>query len=222
MSFIGDAIGDVVGGITGSKQAAEAGKKAGAQQAAASQTAIDEQRRQFDKVIELMAPYVSAGQTGLTGQQNLIGLNGTAAQQAALDQLANSPLMAQLAKQGESAMLQNASATGGLRGGNLQGALAQYRPQLLNQIIEQQYGRLGGLTQLGQASAANQAAQGMSNASNISNLLTQQGAAIAGGTLAAGSAVRNTFGDILNVAKVAALASAGGAPPPPAAPAATF
>src|SRR3990167_4363739 len=96
-----------------------------------------------------------------------------------------------LVQQGENAMLQNASA----RGGNLQAAMGQFRPQILSQLIDQQYGRLGGMAQLGQASAAGQAAQGMQLGQNVAGLLGQQGQAQAGGYLtqrAADSQVANT------------------------------
>ena len=85
-------------------------------------------------------------------------------------------------------MLQRASATGGLRGGNIQGALAQFRPQMLNSLIEQQYGRLGGMTALGQQSAAGVGAAGQQTGVNVANLLGQQGAAQAGGQIAQGKA----------------------------------
>ena len=100
-------------------------------------------------------------------------------------------------------MLQNASATGGLRGGNVQGALAQFRPQLLNQLIEQQYSRLGGLTSLGQASAAGQATAGMQTGTNIANLLGQQGQALAGGAMGKGGVVQQTFGNLMQMGKTA-------------------
>jgi hypothetical protein len=83
----------------------------------------------------------------------------------------------------------------GLRGGNIQAALAQFRPQLLSSLIEQQYGRLGGMTTLGQRSAAGVGAAGMETGSNISNLLAQQGAARAGGELGEAKA----YGQILNI-----------------------
>jgi hypothetical protein len=209
MSFIGDFLGDTIGGITGAKQAGKAAERAGATQAAASQAGIDEQRRQFDALVELMAPYVTAGQGALGGQQALIGLQGPEAQQQAISGFEQSPFFQSLTQQGENAILQNASATGGLRGGNTQAALAQFRPQMLNALIEQQYGRLGGLSSLGQASAAGQASQGMSSASNIANLLANQGAAIAGGQLARGNVARQTFGDIINISKTAADAVGG-------------
>lgn len=199
MSFVGDFIGDVVGGITGAKQAGEAAEKGGELQYQAAMAGVEEQRRQFDKLVELMAPYVAAGEGGMAGQQALVGLKGPEAQQQAISALEQSPEFASLVQQGENALLQQASATGGLRGGNTQAALAQFRPQILSALIEQQYGRLGGLTKIGQASAAGQAAAGMETGSNVANLLQQGGAAQAGAAIAAGSVPRQTFGDILKI-----------------------
>ena len=204
MSFVGDLIGDVFGGITGAKQAGEAAERGSATQAAAAQAGIEEQRRQFDALIELMSPYVTGGQGAFSQQQALIGLQGPEAQQKAIAGFEQSPLFKSITQQGENAILQQASATGGLRGGNIQGALAQFRPQVLNSLIEQQYTRLGGLSSLGQASAAGQAASGMTSASNIANLLANRGQAIAGGQIAAGGVPRQTFGDILGIAKTVA------------------
>jgi len=199
MSFVGDVIGDVVGGITGASQAADASSAAAATQAAASDAGIAESRRQFDAMVELMSPYVTSGTGALTAQQDLLGLGGPEAQQQAILGIEQSPLFTSMVQQGEEAMLQGASATGGLRGGNIQGALAQYRPQILSQLIEAQYGKLGGLSQMGQSAAAGQGAAGISTGSNIANLLAQQGAATAGGQLAQGGVVGQTFGDIMSI-----------------------
>jgi hypothetical protein len=157
---------------------------------------IGEQRRQFNIVRETLAPYITAGnqalgdltayretgQDALQGQRALIGLNGQDAQQAAIAGLQNSPEMAAYLQQGENAMLQNAAATGGLRGGNTQAAMAQFRPNLLASMIGQQYERLGGLTalgantsgmvyQTGASAAAGQAQAGMQVAGNIASTL---------------------------------------------------
>lgn len=208
MSFIGDAIGDVVGGITGAKQAAKGAERAAATQAKMSQQGIAEQRMQFDKLVELMSPYVTAGTGAVAGQQALIGLQGGEAQRQAIEGLAQSPEMQALIEQGENAMLQQASATGGLRGGNVQAALAQFRPQVLSALINQQYGRLGGLSQMGQASAAGQASAGMGMASNVGGLLAQQGAALAGGQMARAAVPGQAFGSLSDIA--GAFVGAGG------------
>jgi len=199
MSFIGNAVGKVVGGITGASQQAKAAEAAAGTQAAYSQQAIEEQRRQFDILTELLRPYVEAGTPALQQQQAFLGLRGAPEQEAAISALEQSPLFQSAVRQGEEALLQQASATGGLRGGNIQAALAQFRPAMLQQQIAQQYQNLAGLTSLGQRSAAGQGAAGMETAGSIGNLLGQQGAALAGGQLAKGSVARQSFGDVLRV-----------------------
>jgi hypothetical protein len=135
----------------------------------------------------------------MQAQQALLGLAGPEAQRKAIAELAAGPQMQALVQQGENALLQQASATGGLRGGNIQAALAQFRPQVLSELIGQQYSRLGGLTalgqettsnlaRLGQASAAGTGAAAQESGANIASLLAQQGAAQAGAQMAQGRA----------------------------------
>lgn len=180
-------------------KSAKASKKAAEAQAESADEGIQEQRRQFDKMVELISPYSKAGKGSLAAQQNLLGLNGRQAQQAAISNIEQSPYFQATAQQGESAILQNASATGGLRGGNVQGALAQFRPQLLNQLVQQQYQNLGGITQLGQASATGQASAGMQSANSIGNLLAQQGQAQAGGIIGAQNAQNQFLGNLVGL-----------------------
>ncbi len=185
----------VVGGsqlIGSSMQASAAGEAAGIQ-AGAAQQGIEEQRRQFDAMRELLKPYTEAGQPALEAQQAFLGLKGPEAERAAIERIKGGETFQALASQGEEALLQRASATGGLRGGNIQGALAQYRPQLLSTLIDQQYSRLGGMTQLGQRSAAGVGAAGMESGTNVANLLSQQGAALAGGELGQAKAYGSLF-----------------------------
>lgn len=204
MSGIATAIvgSAVVTGIAGSRAQSKAAKAAAGAQIETTELGIEESRRQFDKLQEVLAPYVAAGTGGegvagaLQAQQALLGLRGTEEQAAALRGIEEGPLYEQMARQGEEAILQQASATGGLRGGNVQAALAQFRPQLLNQLITQQYERLGGLTKLGQASAAGVGAAGVEQGGAIADLLAQQGAARAGQALASGQAQANLYGGI--------------------------
>lgn len=181
-----------------SKSSKAAGKAADAQteasqyaadaQAAATEKGIAEQRRQFDAVQKILNPYVQQGDKANWMQGALLGLQGGDVQQKALNDIRYSPEFKTIAGQGESAILQNASATGGLRGGNTQGALAQFRPQLLNQLVQQRFQNLGGLSQLGQASAAGTASAGMQSAGNVSGLYSQLGAGQAAAYNAAGQA----------------------------------
>ncbi|ENU89212.1 hypothetical protein F972_01467 [Acinetobacter sp. CIP 102529] len=186
----------VIGGVMSSKAQKSAAKTAANAQIDASEKGVEEQRRQFDAVQKLLKPYSDAGLSGLTGQQDLLGINGNAAQQAAIGNINNSAEMQTYLQQGENAILQNASATGGLRGGNTQAALAQFRPQLLNQLINQRYQNLAGMTALGQNAAAGTGNAGMQTASNISNLYQQTGAAQAGAALAQGQASANMWNGV--------------------------
>jgi len=206
----------IVGGIMQSNAASDA---AGAQ-VASSQAGIEEQRRQFNAVQEILKPYVTAGTGAITGlqpyaaagapaleqQQALLGLRGPEAQRQAIAGIEGGAGYQEQVRAGEEALLQRASATGGLRGGNIQAALAQFRPKMLQQEIEKQYDRLGGLTalgqttqqniaQLGQASAAGTATAGLRTGADIANLMGQQGAARAGAELAQGQA----FANVLNL-----------------------
>jgi hypothetical protein len=78
----------------------------------------------------------------------------------------------------------------------MQAAMAQFRPQLLADQINQQFSRLGGLASLGQNAAAGVGNAGMQTGGAVSGLLAQQGAAQAGGRLAQGAAWGNAIGSI--------------------------
>jgi len=179
------AVGSIASGIMNRNAA----KKAASQQVQYSEQAIAEQQRQFDYTRDLMQPFVDVGAPALEQQKGLLGLSGPDAQQQQITALEQSPLFQALVRQQEQGILQNASATGGLRGGNVQAALAQFRPAKLRGEIENQYSKLAGLTALGQQSAAGVGANAMDMAGNVGSLLTNIGAARAGGTIAGAKAM---------------------------------
>lgn len=180
-----------VGSVASSAIGAGAAKSAGQAQESAAMAGVAEQRAAREDLARRLEPYAAVGGPALQQQMAALGLSGPEAQATYIQQQEQNPLFQSLARQQEEAILQNASATGGLRGGNVQGALAQFRPALLNQFLTQQYERLGGLTTLGQQSAAGVGASGMQAASNIGELLGQAGAAKAGAALGAGQAWGN-------------------------------
>jgi hypothetical protein len=125
----------------------------------------DEVHREFKKRAATLPEYSDAAQAAQGGLQPAqqtaqpeqpvspyAGLTGQEAQARAIEKIAQSPLLAELTRQGEEALLQNRAATGGLRGGNTQGALAQFRPAMLQAEIDKYYGRLAGLSGVGQQS----------------------------------------------------------------------
>ena len=188
--------------------------KAGKIQARAAEAGTAEQRAAREEMRRLLQPYVAAGGPALEAQMGALGLRGPEAQQAYVAEQEQSPIFQALARQQEEAILQNASATGGLRGGNVQGALAQFRPALLNQFLEQQYGKLGGMTALGQQSAAGVGTSGMQSANAISNLFGQAGAARAGAALGVGQALSGPFNLATSLGGMMAAKNMGLAPPP--------
>ena len=175
---------------------ADAAGDAADTQAAAAREGSAEQARQFNAMRELLSPYREGGEEALEAQRALLGLAGGQAQQQAISDLQRSPQFMAQVEQGEEALLQNASATGGLRGGNTQAALAQFRPQMLSNLINQQYQNLGGLTSLGQNAAAMTGNAGMQTAANQANLLNQAAAAQAGGQIAQANIAAQGIGNL--------------------------
>ena len=204
MGFISKFVGD----ITGTNKAAEGQVQASQTQAASAQAGIDAQKEMFAALQQALSPYTQAGTGALGAYQNLSGLGGQAAQKAAIEGIQNGAQFQALNQQGQNAILQNASATGGLRGGNTQDALAQFSPQLLQSLIQQSLGNYGNIASLGQSSAAGVGNAGMQSANSISSLLQQQGAATAGGQIAAGNTGLNSFGTLAGLGGL--FAGAGG------------
>lgn len=256
--MVGVVVGAAVIGAAGTayaaNQAGNAAEDAARAQGAAAADAAQLQQAQFDRVRNLLNPYVQAGSNqfdtqaylranpdvaanpfwaanaeqhflqygatenrqpfytsggALQGQQALLGLQGAEAQQAAISGIENSPYFSGLVKQGENALLQNASATGGLRGGNAAAALAQFRPNMLAAAIDQQYQRLGGLVNIGQNAAAGVGASGQNVANAQGQLLQQAGAAQAGGILGQSRATGQAISGLASAFGTAAPSIAG-------------
>lgn len=188
--------GAVIGGVASNMASSNAADKAAEAQQNSTNASIAAQQQQYAAMRELLKPYSDAGVSSLAKQQDLLGLNGSEAQRSAIQGIQDSSQFSALVQQGENGILQNASATGGLRGGNVQAALAQFRPQLLNQLISDQYTKLGGITSIGQNAAAGTGNAGMQSANSISNLLAQQGASQAGLALAQGRSNAQMFNTI--------------------------
>lgn len=105
--------------------------------------------------------YGATGNAALFQQQALSGLAGPEAQRMAIAEIEQSPEFEALVSQGEQAILQNASATGGLRGGATQGALANFRKQALNELVNQKKSEMGALSQQGLGSRQFLSQQGL-------------------------------------------------------------
>jgi hypothetical protein len=190
------AVGAIGGGLLAANASRSASNKAADVQRDAAANAQAFQQHAFDTAQANLSPYRDLGQQGIAGVQGLLGLNGADAQQRAYSALQGSPQYQTLLSEGENAMRQNASATGGLRGGNFQAALQRFRPQLLNSLVDQQYTRLGGLlnTGLNAATGVGQAALQTGNAQ--AGLANDMGAYQAGGIMGGARANAGLYRDV--------------------------
>lgn len=189
-------VGTAVAGVAGSQaQASAAGSAADAANASQMQGAYIQQLNLMH-TLELLRPYVDAGTGAVRQQSDLLGTNGNDAQQAAIDNIQNSPLFQDQIKRGEQSLLQNASATGGLRGGNTQAALAQFSPAMLSAAISDRFNQLGGLVNIGQNAAAGSGNAGAATTNAITGALGNIGSTTANSMLAQGRAQAQGFNSI--------------------------
>lgn len=163
-------------------------------QAGAASDAAGKMGAAAGRASALLEPWVARGNQAGEMQGQLIGLNGYDAQDAAINRLKTGAEFVGLKKVGEEGILSNASATGGLRGGNVQGALSQYDQTLLSKVINDQYNRLGGLS-----------AQGLGAVQGPNGQATQeinQGEAEAGGIMGVAKGLMGGINGLTNAAGV--------------------
>jgi len=190
MSFITKGISGLVGSITGSTKAAQAGQEGAALSANAQREGLE-----YLKQTEALPQELREG--ALTALGGLYGLGGNP--QEALAKITGSPAYTNtLATRaaGEEAILRNAAATGGLRSGNANEALAGFNIDLQNQAFNNGLVGLQGLAQL------------PSNANNIANATAGIGQTLGQGRVAEGQAVQAGRG--LALSSAISLAGGGG------------
>lgn len=208
----------MLGSVLGGKAQKKASRRADAAMIEALNNGITEQNRQFDITRGDYAPYLQAGTAALGQQGDLVGLNGSGVQASAIDALRASPLFQSLFQVGQEGILQNAAATGGLRGGNVQRGLADFGSDLLAQTIERQLAQLGGISGRGQAAVGDISSFGANKANAVTSLLGNQGMTRYTGLLHRGglsAGMLNSGGAFLDQAVQAAMGAgmgAGGAP----------
>lgn len=186
------AAGSLLSGILGGKGASKAAKA----QAQAIQQAIGEQQREFDASQARFAPYSNFGLASMGSLSDYLGLNGNDKQQAAYDTLKSSPAFTSVYNTGADTILQNAAATGGLRGGNTNLSLANWGSGLFNNVLQNQIGNLTNGVGIGSGTVTTLGNLGQQNANSISSLLNQQGKAQAAGILGQYNAYGNTATDL--------------------------
>jgi hypothetical protein len=173
-------------------QGYQAGKAAD-QSAAASQAAIDEQRRQFDLTRGDFAPYREAGARGLGLYEQ-----GVSQVPSAQDVMAQPGYQFGM-DQGMNALQRQIAAHGGRNSGAAQKAATRYGTDYATTRYNDAWAKrndrlaqLGALAGIGQAATSSTAGAGMNSANAISGLIQNQGDTRAGGTLAQGNIWGNT------------------------------
>jgi hypothetical protein len=178
----------LVDDITGVEGAQDSARDAARLQAASSDRGIAENRRQFDITQGNLKPFRDAGVGALEQQQALMGLSGNEAQEQAYNQFNESPGQRFLRQRQEKALLANASAIGGLGGGNVRTALQQQAVGFAQQDFDNQFSRLGQIAGQGQAATNTMGQFGAQNAANIAQMDKSGSEARASGILGAAQA----------------------------------
>jgi len=179
--------------LLGSNVASNKAGSASRQQQAGVQAGIESEERMFDKSLALQEPYREAGYNALGGLQQLTDPTGRA---DALNQYYQGPEYAALSGQVEEQQLRNAAATGGIRGGANQAALATIAPQLGQQFLSGQNQRFTGLANMGMGAASQGSSQAMQLGGSVSALQQQAAQAGAANSLAQGNIWGNVASDL--------------------------
>jgi len=199
VAVIAGAIG-AVGSVAAAGIASGASKRASnAQQAAADRQIAAQQAEQAQQRADF-APFREAGTAALGRFNTLAGLGGQEQQMAAIEGLRTNPLFQSLYRQGNEAITQNASATGGLRGGNTQRSLADFGADTLARVYQQELSNLGGLIQVGQGATAQGATLSQGNVNQQGAAMGAAGNAQASNALAQGGIWSNAFNGLGQIA----------------------
>lgn len=163
----------LVTNLIGGGKAAKATKKAAQLQYDAAIKGVDETARQFDLTRGDYASEQAAGESALKRLLSLVGLGGAEEQQTEIAGLRESPLFKSLYRSGEDAILANASATGGLRGGDTQASLYDLGEDTLSSVIRQQLADYAGIVGIGTGAddaIGNFGAQAVAQQANLRNM----------------------------------------------------
>lgn len=169
-------------------------------QAEAAAKAIKEQRRQFDLTRSDLSGYRNVGNQATTTMADLYGFNGPEAQQRAYSQYQASPGFNEALQGGLSDVSTRfAASPAGYGGGGVQKALLDYGQRArLSDFYNWRQG-VGGQQQIGYSAAAGGAQLGQQSANQISGAYQDQGAAQAGGYLAAANGVNGAISNGLQI-----------------------
>lgn len=169
-----------------------ANKAASAQKKAANQSA-QIQKDQYEQTRADLAPYRETGSNALSQYQSLLGLNGQAKAQEALQGYTQSPYLSQLIKDTQAGVDASSAARGGLFSGATAQAIGNKTGQLYLGDYNNYLSRIGGLADTGLSAAGQTGQFGANAAAGRSNAAMQAGNAQAGGWINAANGVNNAL-----------------------------
>lgn len=221
------AAGSIAGSVIGGNAATSAAKT----QADAAKQAAQIQQQEFNTTTANEAPFLAAGNNSLAALMQGLGLspgstgniaNGSLNAPFDPSKLAQTPGYQWQLGQGEQAVTNAASATGGVGGGNTLKALTNYgqglasttyQQQLADYMAQQQqsFGQLQTVAGSGQNAAAQLGALGNQSATTIGNDLTSGAAATAAGQVGSANALTGGISGLSSNFLLASLLGGGGA-----------
>jgi hypothetical protein len=184
-------------GLLGSAMSSRSANKAVDAQSAATDAAIEEQRRQYDQTRADLAPYRQVGGNAL--QQLYGGIN----QQVTPEMVMSDPGYQFGMDQGMQALQRAQSRMGGRVSGQALKSAARFGTGFASQGYNAAYqrrqdtlNRLAAIAGIGQTATGSSAAAGSQMANNVSGLMSGQGNASAAARMAQGNIWGNAFGDL--------------------------
>ncbi len=203
MGLFGGILGSLFqfgGSLLGAGSAKKASRKAQAAQLDFLNRALSAEQAQAAQDRADLTPYRESGVASLGQRDDLLGLHGNEAQQTGIDQVMASPWYQALYRNGLEANLQNASATGGIRGGNEVRSLADFGSDTLATSIDRLLKQLNGAAGMGLGATGTGIQAGQNTTNQIANNYGAQGQVTAGGILTRSginSSLWNNAGSVL-------------------------
>jgi hypothetical protein len=183
-------------GVVGAMGSTVAAGSASSATQSATNANIAEQQSALSQQATLSQPYRDLGSAAIPQYEALLGIGPQGA--AGIGQaLQNTPGYQFTQQQGETGILNAASASGGV-GGNTLAALDTYNTGLASGTYQNEIADIGGAVASGQAAAAGQAQNVGTAAGNIGNALTSQGQTTAGIDANLAAALTKTAGNASN------------------------
>lgn len=190
---VGTAAAIIGGSLIGGAASAFGASKAADAQKKAAQQASNIQKQQYEQTRADLAPYRETGSNALSQYQSLLGLNGQAKAQEALQGYTQSPYLSQLVTDTQRGVDASSAARGGLFSGATAQAIGNKTGQLYLGDYNNYLSRIGGLADTGLSAAGQTGQFGANAAAGRANSAMQAGNAQAGGWINMANSANNAL-----------------------------